>query len=75
VNGYLFVTQGDATQLSAHAICYSATTTLDPTSDIYSAFREQLPGSVGQFLARLITAFRHTERLADARAIQRKLDT
>jgi O-acetyl-ADP-ribose deacetylase (regulator of RNase III) len=44
VKGHLFIVPGDLTQLSAHAIAYSASNALGHNGSLYSAFATKVPG-------------------------------
>jgi hypothetical protein len=44
VKGHIFVVHGDITQLSAHALAYSASTYLGPDAYLYPAFEENVAG-------------------------------
>lgn len=44
MNDHLFIAPGDITQLSAHAIAYSANNALDKDGNLYSAFAAHVPG-------------------------------
>jgi len=44
LKGHLFITPGDLTQLSAHAIAYSASNALGRDGNLYSAFAANVPG-------------------------------
>ena len=46
VKGHLFIAPGDITQLSAHAIAYSASNALGRDGNLYSAFAANVPGFV-----------------------------
>jgi hypothetical protein len=46
VEGHLFIAPGDITQLSAHAIAYSASNSLGRDGNLYSAFAANVPGFV-----------------------------
>ena len=44
MKGHLFIAPGDLTQLSAHAIAYSASNSLSRDGNLYSAFATHAPG-------------------------------
>jgi hypothetical protein len=44
VKGHVFVAPGDLTQLSAHALAYSASNALGRDGNLYSAFEANVPG-------------------------------
>jgi hypothetical protein len=44
VTGHVFVAPGDLTQLSAHALAYSASNALGRDGNLYSAFEANVPG-------------------------------
>jgi hypothetical protein len=44
LKGHLFIAPGDLTQLSAHAIAYSASNALGRDGNLYSAFAANVPG-------------------------------
>ncbi len=44
MKGHLFIAPGDITQLSAHAIAYSASNALGRDGNLYSAFAAHVPG-------------------------------
>ena len=44
MNGHLFITPGDITQISAHALAYSASSYLGADGNLYSAFQHHIPG-------------------------------
>jgi hypothetical protein len=44
LKGYLFVTPGDITQFSAHAVAFSASSHLNCDGNLYSAFAANVPG-------------------------------
>ena len=44
MKGHLFIAPGDITQLSAHAIAYSASNALGRDGNLYSAFAANVPG-------------------------------
>src|SRR6185437_7419661 len=44
LKGHLFIAPGDLTQVSAHAIAYSASNTLGRDGNLYSAFAANVPG-------------------------------
>lgn len=49
MNGHLFIALGDITQLSAHAIAYSANDALDRDGNLYSAFAAHVPGFADKY--------------------------
>jgi hypothetical protein len=49
VKGHLFIAPGDITQLSAHAIAYSASNALGRDGNLYSAFAANVPGFVAWY--------------------------
>lgn len=49
MKGHLFIAPGDITQLSAHAIAYSASNTLGRDGNLYSAFAANVPGFVAWY--------------------------
>ena len=50
VDGHLFITPGDITQISAHALAYSASSYLGADGNLFSAFAQHVPG-FGDWLA------------------------
>jgi hypothetical protein len=49
VDGHIFVVNGDLTQLTAHAVAYSTSTSLQPDGNLYPAFARQVPDFARQF--------------------------
>src|SRR5262249_19079379 len=50
VDGHLFITPGDITQISAHALAYSASSYLGADGNLFSAFAQHVP-TFGDWLA------------------------
>ena len=49
LDGHVFVSPGDITQLAVHAIAYSASTLFGMNGSMYAAFRENVPGFADRF--------------------------
>jgi len=49
LDGHLFIAQGDISQLAAHAIAYSTSTTLAGQGSMYASFRDNIPGFADWF--------------------------
>jgi O-acetyl-ADP-ribose deacetylase (regulator of RNase III) len=49
MEGHIFITQGDITQLAVHAIAYSTSTILGGWGSMYPAFRDGVPGFADWF--------------------------
>jgi hypothetical protein len=56
VSGHLFITPGDITQISAHALAYSASSYLGADGNLFSAFAQHVPG-FGAWLASVRRGF------------------
>ncbi|HEY7424647.1 MAG TPA: SIR2 family protein [Gemmataceae bacterium] len=65
MTGHLFIAPGDLTQLSAHAIAYSASNALGCDGNLYSAFAANVPG-FADWYARLPRGPKQLHEVGDA---------